>query len=437
MFKTAALVALKNELTASMLQRRCKEEEGASKKELTAALLHDIELAGIKHLVYALKVEQLTEAVDMLEIDHKDNNPKNKMVLTKRLKESMKEEGVKQWIGSCDNAPVLENFARALNIRGFTTMGVRVLRKAVEDEIMLAGSQIVFGNLNLNLLKQCCELAKIPNYETTSSKKPLIQAIVFQLEIAAPVKAKRKPTRKPKFAQIEDCETYDQLFQHYKLQDLVNWCNDNGVKSYGTKKVVIQRILAYLSGDKENTMSSDKVNKPRATKPKAAPKKAATPTTSRKSRKAEKEPEPEPEPESEPEEEEEDEAIEDVEEAVEERSAEPEEDDEEEDDEPKTASEASEEVVAPESEVDESESIRMESSETNALEGVVVAAIGKINKERVFDIVVKNGGVAHKDAKLNKKINYLVVDDPKKEKYQRAKKLGIEIVGEQWINQYE
>ena len=162
-------------------------------------------------------------------------------------------------------------------------------------------------------------------------------------------------------------------------------------------------------------------DKPRAAKAKAAPKKAATPTTSRKSRKAEKEPEPETEEE-------------DEDEVVEERSAE-----EEEDDEPKTASEVSEEVVAPETEVevDESESIRMDSSETNALEGVIVAVVGRVNKERIFDIVVKNGGVAHKEPKLTKKINYLVVDDPKKEKYQKAKKLGIEIVPEQWIDQFE
>merc|ERR1712227_944399 len=86
------------------------------------------------------------------------------------------------------------------------------------------------------------------------------------------------------------------------------------------------------------------------------------------------------------------------------------------------------EVVAPESEVDESESIRMESSETNALEGVVVAAIGKINKERVFDIVVKNGGVAHKDANLTRRLTTLLLMTLRKKNTKEQRNLVLKLL---------
>jgi hypothetical protein len=46
------------------------------------------------------------------------------------------------------------------------------------------------------------------------------------------------------------------MFQLYRVEELVEWSREKGLKVTGTKPVVIKRILAYLDGDKENTMST-------------------------------------------------------------------------------------------------------------------------------------------------------------------------------------
>jgi len=45
---------------------------------------------------------------------------------------------------------------------------------------------------------------------------------------------------------------YWQMWQHYNLVDIVEYCKKNHIKSSGTKKEVIERILAWREADKEN-----------------------------------------------------------------------------------------------------------------------------------------------------------------------------------------
>jgi len=51
---------------------------------------------------------------------------------------------------------------------------------------------------------------------------------------------------------------YQDEFQHYYLEELVEFAKKNGLKVSGTKKELIQRIIAWLEGDKENTLAGTK-----------------------------------------------------------------------------------------------------------------------------------------------------------------------------------
>merc|ERR1712110_630518 len=67
---------------------------------------------------------------------------------------------------------------------------------------------------------------------------------------------------------IAEATKYQELFQHYYVADLQQWAADNGLKVSGTKKVLIERILAFNGGDTENTMATTTTNR--------APRKPAT-----------------------------------------------------------------------------------------------------------------------------------------------------------------
>ena len=284
-------------------------KDDISRKMAVKYLLEDIAFNGVKNLIQELKLDELIKATSHLKIDHGTNNPKSKMVLSKRLKESFEEYGPSEWLNNCGDESVLKTFAHILRIKDAQKLSVKALRPAIDNEISVTGLITLFENLNIPLLKKCCEELEIENYEGVSAKSVLVKAIVFDVPIAAPEKKKKKAVRVGAKKSIEKCNEYEQLFQHYTLEQLVDWCKERDVKTSGTKKVVINRILAYNDGDRENTMvdasnRSPKQTKKSDTKEKSKPKKAKLPSKQSEEKSAE----------------EEDEADEDVEEAPKEKA---------------------------------------------------------------------------------------------------------------------
>lgn len=403
---------------ANFQRRKTDQIDSQKRKELIEHIMYDIEVSAAKQIASLMKVDALYEVVEYLDIDHGDNNPHNRAVLQKRLKESLVESGIRNWLHQCKSENVLKHMARALEIRGFSTMGVKLLRKSIENELDIIGAQMVFGNLTLDILRDCCAVAKIPNFDVVNSKTPLLQALTCGIEIQTPQKTKKRGTRKPKFAQIEDCETYDQLFQHYLVDQLQAWCKENGVKSSGNKKTLINRILAYLSGDKENTMVDPaRANRKPSSKPKAAPKEYPAPTRKSERKAA----------------------------VVDEDS------DEEMDDASSSAEEASDvmdEVVAPEATVEESESVAMElsseddSEHPSTLEGLKVALFGTLSKSKseIFELIERNGGIAHNEKSISKDVDILVcanAQSTKLDKIRNSSKYNIKIVEEDFLRNLE
>jgi NAD-dependent DNA ligase len=107
-------------------------------------------------------------------------------------------------------------------------------------------------------LHAICTDMKLRNHKKTNSRKALIEAIVSQADVIVPEPVQNRTiTKKPTKRAIEKCTEYEELFQHYFLDQLVDWCKENGLKTSGTKKIIINRILAYFGGDKENTMADE------------------------------------------------------------------------------------------------------------------------------------------------------------------------------------
>jgi len=90
-------------------------------------------------------------------------------------------------------------------------------------------------------------------------KLVLIEAIITNEVIQKQEKKKKKVQKvsKTKPDLVKGVE-YQDVFQHYYLEELVEFAKKNGLKVSGTKKELIQRIIAWLEGDKENTLAGTK-----------------------------------------------------------------------------------------------------------------------------------------------------------------------------------
>jgi outer membrane biosynthesis protein TonB len=84
--------------------------------------------------------------------------------------------------------------------------------------------------------------------------------------------------------------TYQGIFQHYGREEIFEWAKDNGLKTSGNKPQLIKRIIAFLEGDKENTVAVPKEKKEKKEKKEApkSPKKGKKTTEKKATKKDEK-----------------------------------------------------------------------------------------------------------------------------------------------------
>jgi hypothetical protein len=243
------------------------------KKHIISDLTDEAESAGVKELVFMLSNMELDDVCNRyLKVEHAPgNNTKAKMVLTKRLMESFEDKGLEDWFESCNDKIVLGALCERLGLDFNPKSSMDNIKSAAIKEIRNYGAQILFSRLSVDQLKCCCEEMGLEGWETSNSKRALIAAIITQSAvIKAPAPKAKVITKK---VAIEKCTTYDELYQHYSAKALEFWCEKNSLKTYGTKKDLINRILEHLSGDKENVVvvPADKLpksSKAKTTKPK-------------------------------------------------------------------------------------------------------------------------------------------------------------------------
>jgi len=281
-------------------QEGLEVKESESKSKIVSKINSTVEEYGVSQLAESLKLLELQEVCEDLDIDHKDNNPKHKVVLKKRLIEKIIEDGTSTFLSSLPQAK-LEIFLNALGMKA--EKGKEAMVEQLTEAVYSMGAEIFLSKFDVPFLKQCAKDLKIKC--PTDSKAKIVNAIVTQ---TAPEREEKdmKIVFSAKKLPIKKGITYQDIFQWYYKEELVEYCKENGLKVSGKKKEVIERILAYLDGDKENTMAKVNVNKeePKQEKKEEKPKKEEKKTESKKSKAKEPEPEPEVEKEAEQEEEE-------------------------------------------------------------------------------------------------------------------------------------
>lgn len=400
------------------------KEIGDKKSDITRLLRDETESAGIKELAFMLSNIELSDICDnYLHVEYKEGqNRKNKMVLTKRLMESFLDSNIDNWFKRCDNKDVLKTIGGAMDIPYSSKTPLNEYKESLKHQICLFGETVVLHRLTVPQLRILCEDIGVEGSDNTSSKRILIEAITTRTNIAAKT-SKPKKTKVTKKKPIGKASEYLELFQHYKVSELEDWCKENGVKTSGPKKALCQRIVAFNGGDKENTMATESDNKPK----RGAPKKEAA---SKKTKKTEPEPESESESEPEPESENMDEAS-----AEEASGSESEEQVQEPEKEPEPEPEQEDESETEMKTDDDIEISQSQDVEVPCIEGKTFCIAGKNfknSKKLLVAAITKGKGVF--TTKLTSSIDYLICDPESTDKaVVLAKKKGIACESEDFL----
>jgi hypothetical protein len=317
-------------LSSESLKKIAKVErmdiEEKSKKAIASQLVDNAHDSGVKILIAELsKMElegifsselnlTLSGAIEPLNVDFgaEITNPK-KVVLSKRLFEQISKLGVNKFLSSHAPNDIILRFAELLEVeldkkqKNLDDEDIKKeVVKQITDSVYFFGFRSLLENLDIPTLQ---DLAKEYGLKgTTNTKSKLIYALATQTNIkdlpsfnpsaaAATeewMEQAAKAANKEKRPAIKNGVSYHDMYQLYLLEELVDWCRDNGLKVSGTKKEVINRILAYFDGDKENTMATVN-NKKTDSKEAPAKKQKTEKKVSKKPAKVEKKPEPEKE----------------------------------------------------------------------------------------------------------------------------------------------
>src|SRR5690606_21856508 len=120
----------------------------------------------------------------------------------------------------------------------------------ISTTVRALGMESFFYSFDVNTLHSVCKDLKISS-KGSNNKRKLVEAISTKSNVELePKKKKPKLTYSKEKKPIEKGITYDDIFQHYYVGEVRDWCREHGLKTAGNKKDLIKRILAFLEGDK-------------------------------------------------------------------------------------------------------------------------------------------------------------------------------------------
>eukprot|EP01087_Luapelamoeba_hula_P001602 TRINITY_DN1130_c0_g1_i1.p1 TRINITY_DN1130_c0_g1~~TRINITY_DN1130_c0_g1_i1.p1 ORF type:complete len:387 (+),score=138.90 TRINITY_DN1130_c0_g1_i1:109-1269(+) len=276
-----------------------KRGEKLSKTVMVGKMTKTIEETGIKALFTNVTREHLQQLVEESKTQLKAGETKNsKVVLMSRLSGAIGKGTLEDFLAEHASEDLLHKIAQDLDVDAEDEKKEGLLKDIVEVVHSLA-LESYFGGFDVDLLQDVADDLKIQTHNSHNKRK-LVEAISTRKDIDKAPKAKKQKVDdggKKKKA-IKKGITYEEIFQHYYVTEVRDFCKDNGLKTSGKKAALIRRILAWLDGDDESTKAKPKD---------ASSKKASSSSTKRSSSKKGSDKDEEAEEEEEDDEEEEEE----------------------------------------------------------------------------------------------------------------------------------
>lgn len=263
-----------NEDTVTLMAKKqsliniAKDEKKPKKAEIVKVIASEIEDAGIKQLSSLLSKVQLAEVCNPI-VD--ESTSQSKVFLKKRLAEKMREMGVKSFLEEHMSVPMLKTLIEASGVTTKTSQKDDLVRQ-LSDLIELIGTEVFLSRYDVTILKSMMDDKKLTY--TTSSKSSIIESLTANTHAKADPSKKRPDfiefSKKKKAIQVG--VTYQDIFQHYFLKELQDFCRENELSPYGKKSDVIKRILDHLEQNKENSKKVVEKKKEKESKSKEAKK---------------------------------------------------------------------------------------------------------------------------------------------------------------------
>jgi len=116
----------------------------------------------------------------------------------------------------------------------------------IVEEIESVGLQNLFSSFTIEKLKEFADDLKVR--ADSSSQKVLIECIISLEDYEAPPTSSKSKKPSEKKPPIDKNITKTDLAHHYYREDLIEYCKDKELTHTGTKKELIDRIYAFVSG---------------------------------------------------------------------------------------------------------------------------------------------------------------------------------------------
>ncbi len=237
-----------------------QKDDEVSDKDMIAAISDKIENSSIKILVSCLNAEQMRKVLEDEGYTFKEGESKRSLaVLSRRIEEKMATTGVENFLAKNLDKELLKAIAEDMDIEATDDKQEIVAREATNAAKEL-GIEKYLSSFEVEHLYNICDDLKLKNCDKSKNKRKLLECIIKQedLEVEDVPKKKKAKTVSTKKKALKKGITYDEIFQHYYLEELRSFCKDNELKTSGTKKDLIKRILAFFEGGIEATDSTTK-----------------------------------------------------------------------------------------------------------------------------------------------------------------------------------
>jgi len=245
------LKKLSKDVLKDLYEREHPEDDRKlTRVAMVEKLNETIEETGVTTLLEFMKREDLKELSSKVEITWKDEDNKNsKAVISSRLKDKIKPSGIDEFLQDAADVSMLNKLCDCLEESPVSTNKDQLV-KQVSGAVRNLGAETFWNSFDVTTLQSIGTDLKLKT-KGTNSKRKLVDSILTNSnpEKHEPKKKKRKITYSKKKKPIEKGVTYDDIFQHYYVTEVREWCKAHELKTAGRKKELIKRILEYLNGE--------------------------------------------------------------------------------------------------------------------------------------------------------------------------------------------
>lgn len=244
LFQECKSSTLKN--VAALLKICPRVGEAFGRSDILQGIRETVEAKGARLLSQSLSRDVLKRICDLAEVDHNHNNPKSRMVLSKRVYEILSSDA-HEWLTNCEDREIVKAICQTLDI-DVEGKSLEIMAANAAEEIVCNGLHSVLSLFAVPLLQSIAKDLRLSGYYVNNKEK-LINAIITRSHIE---KVKEAVLLKRKVP-IARCTTALQLHNFYSVEELREWCRQHSLSTKGRKTQIIRSILSYNPDENQET----------------------------------------------------------------------------------------------------------------------------------------------------------------------------------------